>query len=534
MNVKAAISALFAGTRPGNAFDALFNRYEAAQPSSPRRSYLPAFVRDARYDANAFTRWELVRKIRYFACNTWLVQKLREEFIKYTIGANGLPVIPNSSDPEWNSRMEESYMRWCETPSLDSDQPMVMQQKLMAGEFFIDGEAWVLKTRGKSRKDAPSFPRIQLIESHRVSSPGTPFGGIVGSRNGSADSPTQVDGIEIDANGRKTGIWIRDGFNAEQWLFRPADQVIQIFEPSRAGQYRGLTPFHACLNALHDLDDLEMFEMDKAKEAAVVANVLETWNGEIPKPSNLVQARLLGGLVNPAPSGSPIDEELMKRLSLLQEVIGARSIAIKPGEKITQFRNDCPSAATQWYWRYKVSQICSAVGVPMVLVLPESIQGTVTRAVLDDANIHFRSKFALFAHSTKEIYRYYAQWARYNDPELVDAPYDWMKCKVVPPRSVNVDVGRNSAAMLAEYAAGTKSLDGIAGAEGETPETLITSKGRNVAMVKRIAKEISIETGEEVSPEEIMGSLAEVQQIMASVKNSPGNDAVPQLEAEAA
>ena len=76
----------------------LFNRYEAAMPSSPARSYIPALVRDSRYDANSWSRWEMLRKIRYFERNVWLVQALGNEHFKWSMGPNGLPVVPASSD----------------------------------------------------------------------------------------------------------------------------------------------------------------------------------------------------------------------------------------------------------------------------------------------------------------------------------------------------------------------------------------------------------------------------------------------------
>lgn len=505
--LKGATAAIFGGTRIGDALDALFNIYTAAQPSDPNRSWLPGWVRDAKYDTNPFTRWELTRKIRYFQQNMWLVSKLQELHRKYTVGPHGIPVTAASSDPEWNKAMDASYAKFCQNPCLDSKLPMSAVQKLIADEDFIDGEIFILKTRGKDRGKGQSFPRIQLIESHRCSSPGTPFGGVTeGNQN-------QVDGVEVDANGRPIGYWIRDGFDGESWSYKDAGDIIHIFEPDRVGQYRGITPFHSVLSPMHDLDDLEIMEMQRAKDGAALSVIQTTWNGEL-NGETLRRERW----ANPSSGNNPTNpsvNELAKRQEMYRQIIGSRTIAIKNGEKVEQFKNDSPSVTTQWYFQYKISQVCSATGIPMLLVLPASIQGTVARAILDDANLHFRSRFALYAHSAVEIYRYYADWARYNDPTCYDAPADWASCNVIPPRAVNVDIGHNATATIALVDAGMSSYDEVYGSVGSTAEIGLTKKARNIGMMKKIAAQVSNEMGVEVLPSEIAGNLSDIAKNLA-------------------
>jgi len=125
------------------------NRYEAAQPSTPKRSWIPAFVRDARQDANSWSRWEMTRKIRYFERNVWLVQALRDEHVKWTVGPNGLIIRPDSIDTEWNKRAFDSYMEWCERPCFDSTISMTQVHKQIAGTCHLERDLFVHKTRLK-------------------------------------------------------------------------------------------------------------------------------------------------------------------------------------------------------------------------------------------------------------------------------------------------------------------------------------------------------------------------------------------------
>lgn len=486
----------------------MFNRYDGAQPSSPERSYSPAFVRDARFDATSMVRWELNRKVRDYERNIWLVKKNKEVYTKYTVGPRGLQVIPASSDTEWNKRMLAAYQQWCESPILDSSLPMSQAHKLMSGDKHLVGGMFILKTSAKKGGKGPSIPKIQLIESHRCSSPGTLSWGGYGMSE--AVEGTVIDGVGVDDNGKPVEYWMRDGLEGDAWLARPASQVIHVFTPGRVGEYREYSPYHAVMNTTTDLADLEALEMQRAKANAEEAKIFKTWNGEM-DPNMSRQQR---GYVN-RNAPVPVDNDLQKRIEQLRPILGARTIALRPGEEMQTPSNPSPSAAQQWYYRFKISQICSAVGIPMILVWPESIQGTVARAILDDANLFFQSEFNCFAHAAREIYRFFADWARYNVAGLQDLPGDWMRCHVIPPRACNVDIGRNSAAKIAELAVGFTSYDDEANAGGTISEEIFTRKARNIGRIKQIAAAISKEMEVEVSPAEIASPIADVLKNLA-------------------
>lgn len=514
-----AALALAGNGRFGNALEAMFNRYEAAQPGGAGRPWLPGFVRDAKYDANSFSRWEMCRKIRYFQQNMWLIRKLREVYVKYVVGPNGLQIIPASSDSDFNKRALEKYLEWGRSPFLDSNLCIGEGHKLMAGELQIDGEVFALKSRFKSA-GRQSTPAIQLIESHRCSSP---FGEFAPS--GTNFLSTNVDGVEIDANGTPTGYHLRTGKDALESDLYSKEDVIHIYNPDRIGMYRGITPYYATLSCLQDLYQLEEMEMQKAKANAERAWILFNKTGEM--DASKLRQMGYGSGAGTSPSPGLADDDLKKRMQQFRTVYGSRGISLRSDEEMKIEENPNPSAATQWYWRYKISQICAAAGIPMILVLPESIQGTVARAIMDDANIFFRGQFHLIGAGAKQMYWHWLDWAVYNDKNLVDPPADYRKCHVLPPRAVNVDVGRNSKAMLAELQAGTTSYDAIAANEGLTPEILFQSKGNSVVLAHQIAQQLSASSGFDIKPADIMGNLAEIIQKLGQ---SRGQESEPEQE----
>src|SRR5690606_2372766 len=106
-------------------------------------------------------------------------------------------------------------------------------------------------------------------------------------------------------------------------------------------------------------------------------------------------------------------------------------------------------------------RICAGVGISKLLAYPYSMQGTVTRADLDVMAGFFRSRSEVLASVFAEVRNYVLGWEIPNNIQLADPPADWRSVVVRPPRSVNVDVGRNSSAMIAEYDAKLRSAEDI-------------------------------------------------------------------------
>lgn len=490
------------------------NRYEASVPFDPDRSYRPGFVRDARYDANSFTRWELARKIRYDRRNCWLLARHQEVYTKWSVGPNGLQVIPDSSDPEWNKRMLEDYQEWSESPCLDSTLTMPQVHRSMAGEKLFDGELFLNFTHDKA-PGKQATPALQLIESHRCSTPGTEYS--------TREVDDLVDGVQLrrGANGQPTkpeGYWIKDGFDGDAWTFRSTDQMHHVFDPHRVGMYRDITPYHTVLNPIGDLEDLGDMEMQRAKQNSEIAYLVKTASGEL--NGNLRRESRYGTVPT---ATTETDKQFAARINQYRKILGSRVVSGRKDDEWQQWANSNPSAATQWYWLYKTAQVCSAVGIPLLVCFPEfitQIQGTVVRGIYDEAHEFFRSQYFLFAVAARKIYRYRAQWARYNVKDLADAPADWAKCHVIPPRAINVDIGNQSAATLAELEAGITNWDDIAGRHGTTAEVLIRKKVKNVAMIKKICAEVSSQEGVEVLPAEVSAPIADVLQKMATANQA--------------
>lgn len=481
-------------------------QYESGQRWSSRRSWLPGYVRDARLDADSMTRLEIVRKARYFERNSGIVNRLADLFEEYTVGPEGLRFVPSSSDQEWNTRAAEWWEGWCSMCDVTSQFNFGTIQSLAARSQFIDGELFVLLTNGREREGGRSYPRIQLVESHRVETPPSLF-----------TTAAIVDGVQVDKRGRPIAYHVREGGEQEEtFATYEASKVVHLFEPSRPGMYRGLPMLYPVLNDLHDLDDLQLLEMDAAKEAAAITNVIKTKTGEL-SDQDLRRARLLGSGTKGTSGGSD-----SARSQYYNDVFKGRAKVLKHGDDITQFASTRPSVAQQQYWDYLTSKICAGVGISKLLVFPWSIQGTVVRADLDVASTFFRSRSSVMASKWTQVYTWVMDWGTKNVQELSDPPEDFRKVTVRPPRSVNVDVGRNAAALIAEYEAGWRTLEDVCGELGKDWRQVL----RQRAVERKKARELEAEFG--LTEGELIGAALEA---IATKQKNQGLEAAPQQQA---
>lgn len=477
----------------------VLNRYEAGQRYTTRRSYLPGWVQDARFDADTASRQEILRKARYWERNSPIVNRLLDLFEQYVSGPNGPIFTPTSSDEEWNKRFKGWWNKWCEMCDLTSRQHFGTLCGQAARRWAVDGETFILKTRGKERMRGQSFPRIQLVESHRIGDPGGAFATTASKR---------VDGIDLDPNGRPVKYWMLDD-NRETYIPKSAEEVIHLFEPSRPGMQREVSLFHAVLNTIHDLDDLKLLEMDAAKDAAQVTNVIKTKTGELNADEFRRERWGVSGTTGTS-GGSA-----QNRTQYYDEVFKGRAKVLEYDDEFQQFMTTRPSVASQQYWDLLASEICCGFGISKLLVFPWSVQGTVVRADLDTTASFFRSRSAVLISSMLDVYYYAAEWATQNVLELSDPPADWRSVSVRPPRSVTVDVGRKSAALIDEYKAGWLSLESICGELGEDWRAVL----RQRAIERKAARDLETEFA--LAPGELIGAALEAVKQTAPSQQAP-------------
>ena len=442
------------------------NRYEGAY-TKRSQSTLTTAAQSPRWDITKEVRLELLKKARTMEQNEAIVQRMADLWEQYTVGT-GLQIFPASSDEKFNAEALRVWEEWKPYCDLTSRNHFDALQSVIARACFVDGEQFVILTSGETNR-----PRIQLVESHRCYTP---------NDKNLDEGKTVIDGISIDGNGRPVGY----NFSEESqstWLtsakFLPpikSEDCIHIFEPIRASQYRGITMLYAVLGDLHDLSDLQLLEMKAAKEAARTSRVIKRASGEL-SDEDLMRGEVAVG----------DDSTTISRW--YKEAFGGEVEVLKPGDDMEVFSSNRPTVTSMDYWRYLTSKVCAGTGIPYVLVFPESMQGTVYRGALDMATAYFRSRSMFFGAAFQRIWEYVILW------ELKGKafPDDWKRTNIRSPRAPNVDVGRNSTAMISELRVSARTLEDVHAECGDNWKQKMQQRAAEIAYARELGKTLGLE-----------------------------------------
>lgn len=429
-------------------------RYEAGQFGGVDRSWLPAYVQDARQDLDTGQRLEMVRKARYFEKNNATMQKILD-LIEVNVVGTGIHITPSSSDEVWNTKAKAWWDEWCKYADLTSRQSFETLQALMVRAQAVDGEIFVWLTLGDPDSTGRRYPRIQLIETHRVCDAKLP-------RQYEAEGYVQFDGILSDRRGRPVFYIVtndNDAFSKaspKSVALIPAAEMVHVFEPSRTSQPRGVTLFHACLHDLHDLDDLQKYEMLASKDAASRANVVETESGEFQDDGTLIGKEES----QPADNG-----DMAEKVTYYQTAFGARTTVLKRGDKFKQFEALRPTAAQQEFWKILERKVCRGTGISYAALCDYegAWSGPSLRGALAADNRFYDVRTHSLAVAFQRIWDHVIGSQVKPGGALTGAPTDWKKITCLPPRRATVDIGRDSKAMLEELRVGVRTLQEVHG-----------------------------------------------------------------------
>jgi lambda family phage portal protein len=445
----------------------VLGRYEGAAHTMDR-SWLPGYVQGARQDISSAERLELVRKARYFEKNNAVVQKILD-LIETNVVGTGVPPTPSSSDPEWNRKALAWWNQWATEADLCSRQPFAALQAIIVRAQAIDGEVFVHLTQGTWGR-----PKLQILESHRVMS-AAPHRYI-------SEGYVEADGVLFDRHWRPCFYIVSDdaeGRDPAAVSVIPCGRMVHVYEPSRSGQIRGVTLFHSVLHTLHDLDDLQRYEMLAAKDAASRANVVKTETGEVTRDQ-------LGGTSASTGESVAVTEG---RRRYYEQAFGGKTVVLRPGEDWKQSESQRPSPAMREFWEYLVQLVCQGVGISFAAVQDYRGDwgGAALRGAVAADNRFYEVRTQALAAALDQIWRTVMGWA-IAQGEVPKPPGDWWKVTWQPPRRSTVDVGRESKSIREDLAAGLTTYREALGELGHDWREVLTQRAMEEDFLLELAE----------------------------------------------
>lgn len=224
----------------------------------------------------------IVARSRYLCTNNSYAQLAKEEFISGMVG-NGITPAPTTKDIPLKNNLIQVFNDWCDQADADGLLDFYGIQAMVAGEVFEGGECF-LRFRTRYPSDGFAIPfQLQVIptemlavEYNKIITPPSPNGNGLGRR---------IEcGIEFDELNRRVayhfykvhpGTDLPFGLVLGQYNPVPADEIIHVYKPIRAGQVRGVPFTLASMATLAILDLFDDAELERKRVAALFGAFIE-------------------------------------------------------------------------------------------------------------------------------------------------------------------------------------------------------------------------------------------------------------------
>jgi len=392
-------------------------------------------------------------RARHMVQNNAYAQKAIKAITNNTVGAGIIPqpVSVSGSNKAKLKKIKAKWKQWADKKHCDfaGQHTFYGLQKLVMRTVAESGECLVLKRRtGKYKL------QLQVIEPDFLDSSRD-------TRGATGDYVTQ--GVAFNKDGQRTGYWIYDRhpgeYGAYESKFRPASDVIHVYEILRPGQVRGVPFGISSLLRLKDYDDYEDAEIVRQKIAACFAAFVQDSD-----PSSS-----LG-------TGSSNDEDLLEKLE--PGVIEY----LPPGKTVT-FANPPTTSNYDGFSRKILQGIAAGYGITY-----ECLTG-------DLSNVNFSSGRMGWLEMARQL----TDW-QYNMmiPLLCDDVWSWfmdhatvtegiksddIDVSWTPPRREMIDPKKETEALILLCRAGFQSWSETVRGMGYDPEAVMAEIQKDNALM---------------------------------------------------
>jgi capsid protein len=412
--------------------------YDGAQITSLRTAFF-FFPWNSRREFAAYTRKELVRKIRALDANLAIFGRIARKIAQHSVGKGIFP-RPITQDKEWNELNRKRFINKVSKPgsySIDGSRDFWEDQRIAAETLVSDGEFF----EALVFKDDVNM--VQPLDVFEIENPKLP-------------SPDErwVDGIQTDDFEAPTNFGVRtlpwsmaskaSGMGTEtnrpsssSTRIIPVESMIHIFRRRRARQPRGFTWFYAGVNDGIDCLDLKALEKGTAKIHSALAVSVKRKKGDASKQgiSGNLQKTLM------ADGSTKVDENFWR---------GAAIAYLAEDEGIELHTSNRASPQFIAWMEFLYREIALATDMPLSTIIGFSgTKGSETRADLESAQWIFDlTQDMIVERQSQPFYVWDTALAlqRGDLPACKDP--EWWACAWRGPAKLTVDMGRTAQAAV--------------------------------------------------------------------------------------
>jgi lambda family phage portal protein len=432
--------------------------FEAARRDRRLKAFTPS--RDHVNQAIAKSGGTLVARARHLVRNNGYASNAVDAFASHAVGT-GVRVNPSKVvKGETRDNLLSAWRIWCEQADADGLTDFYGIQRRVAREHFIAGECFV-RLRARRPEDGLIVPlQLQVLPAEMLDmADNKDLGGGRAIRNG----------IEFDAIGRRVAYHfykihpgdfatVQQGGQGEK-VRVPAEEVLHVYEPTEAGQVRGVSKFAAAIVKLFMLDAYDDAELERKKTAALfVGFVKRLGEGDPFAQGDEEEGDADGNAL------LPLEPGLMQYLDDNEDVTFSQPTDVGGSYDVFQYRT--------------LLQISSAIGVPYPYLTGDNAKANYsnTRAGLLD----FRRRTEAFQWNVLVFMLCRPVWLRWlrlahvngalSLPSFARREAEYAYAEWLPPRWDWVDPLKDTQAEILAISAGLKSRSQSISERGYDPE----------------------------------------------------------------
>lgn len=386
-----------------------------------------------------------------------IVEKLAANIV-----GTGIKPLSQAQDPEFRKAVQALWLRWTDESDADGQLDFYGQQMQAARGWLEAGEMFG-RLRQRLPSDGLSVPlQVQLLEAEFCPHDYNLW---------SPKAPVRA-GIEFNGIGKRTGYYFYasrpelDDMDVSQLRRVPADSVVHLYDPIRAGQLRGIPHLTRALIKLH--------ELDKYDDATLLRQQLSNlFVAFIKRPPITGDAAAFHPMTGEAPETS-VDDKPMVSLEpgIVQE--------LDEGEDIT-WSNPPGANGYVEFMRAQLYAVSASTGVPYEVLTGDMSQcnDRTVRVILNE----FRSRIGSWQHQIIAFKFCRPVWNAWLDrvflsgalpiqASYLDDPAPWQAVKWMAPRVPYIQPVQDVDAQKARVRAGLASRSSVVSEDGEDAEAI--------------------------------------------------------------
>lgn len=402
----------------------------------------------------------VLARSRYLAANNPYAAAAKECFVSALVGSG---IKPSSlvTDAALKKAIQEGWLDWTDEADADGLTDLYGMQGIVAAEMFEAGECFV-RLRARRPEDGFSVPlQLQILPAEML-----PL-----DDNRVLDGSKRVEmGIEFDGIGRRTAYhFLRQhpgsdqnfGKYAGEKTIVPADEILHLFRPIRAGQIRGIPHTLSGIIVAAIMDCYDDAELERKRTAALFAVFITRPANE--EGDNPLQAGIDASEVS---NGIALEPGVTVELDEGQDVKFAEPADVGGSYEAFQYRN--------------LLRMAAGFGVPYAAMtgdLRQTSYGSIRAGLVE-----FRRRVEAMQHHVMVFQFCRPVWKRWMNEAVLslDLPLSladfaknprlYLRVKWITPKWEWIDPLKDRMAELLGVKAGFKARSDVVEAEGYDPE----------------------------------------------------------------